>query len=259
MRPRLAAVSALLVLTALAGCSDGPPSGDLEAIPGPVAIEGTIVSTYQARSGGQDVSQVPNAPTDRICPQNGVPPGVPECVEASSNYRIHFMSLPEPTGDGYQVFRVGGAIGEGKSLTVLQPGANGMWEANVTVEENHDGTFDHFELRLGTSFTVAKAASASGSQAFVAEPALTAVTVTGSYKGSKLTLNVQGLPEGLKPEPVGRFYLRTADGNLSAPQESFPVINGEQEYVSKDMDIGDYAEFHIHVGESKVYVYQSTI
>jgi hypothetical protein len=261
MAPRLIALIALLTLTALAGCSDGPPSGKLTVTGSPLAIEGTIVSTYVAESGGQDTSTVPdpnNSVPDRLCPDQNVPgaPGEP-CVDPSSNYVVHFMTLPEPNGDGYSIFQVGGALKE-RSLTGLEPNLQGMWQANVTKEVDEEGQFERFELRMG-SFILGTAGSAKGSQAFVASPALSAVTVTGTYKGHTLTIDVQGLPESLKPEPIGRFYTRGEDGNLSAPIEPFPVVAGVQEYTSKDYNIADFDEFHIHVGTSKIYLYQASL
>lgn len=262
MSLRTVALLALLVLTSLAGCSDGPPSGKVVLAGGPLVIEGTVQNTYQAESGGQDVSQVPSSPTDRLCPEDAggqqVPPGavMQPCVPAFSNYKLHFMTLPEPSGDGYSVFYAGGAIGE-KSLGLLEPDASGMWEANITKDVDEEGQFDHFELRMG-SFVVATASSAKGSQAFVAAPSLSTVTVTGSYKGRTLTIDVQGLPEDVK-DPVGRLYLRNEDGNLSAPVETFPVITGGQSFKSEMRNIGGYAEFHIHVGTSKIYLYQGKL
>jgi hypothetical protein len=255
MALRPVALIALLTFALVAGCSDGPPSGDLVAKPGAIDISGaTSENTYTPRSGGQE-NPIPGQ--DRVCPTD--PTGtVPPCVEASSNYKVHFMSLPEPDGNGYAVFQVGGEIGE-RQLVPLTPTPEGMYEAEFTRDGvDESAMFERLELRMG-SFVVASASSAQGSQAFVADAAFGNVTVTGSFKGHTLSLDVKGLPgDGSKPQFVGRLYTLNQAGNLTVA-ESFNVVNGAQEYVSKDANVGDYAEFHIHVGTSKVYVYQATL
>lgn len=252
LRPTV--VLSLLTFALLAGCSDGPPSGDLVAIPGSLDVNGsTAENTYVARSGGQDN---PAAPGERLCPPEDVPQdAIPLCVEASSHYKVHFMSLPEPAGDGYQVFQMGGAIEE-RSLCNLQRGTGDMWECEITKDgQDESSQFERLDLRMG-DFTIASASSAGGSQAFVANPALSSVTVSGSYKGRTLSLDVQGLPAG--PEYVGRFYTRGISGNLTVA-ESFQVVAGAQELETELDNVGAYEEFHIHVGTSKIYVYQATI
>lgn len=243
----------VLIVALLAGCSDGPPSGDVEAIPGFLNVEGsTVESTYTAESGGQ-ANPLPQGPP-KLCPPEGVT-AIPPCVDPMSHYKFHFMSLPDPSGDGYSIFQVGGTIGE-KSLVNLIRGDGDMWEAESTEDEDQSAMFESFELRLGTNFVVATASSAAGSQAFVANPVLAGVTVTASYKGKTIDVDVQGLPEG--GEFVGRLYKAGTSGNLTAV-ESFPIVAGAQSYTSKEANIGSYDEFHIHVGSSKIYVYQGTI
>jgi hypothetical protein len=241
-----------LLTLALAGCSDGPASGDLTPIPGPLTVEGTAESTYVAESGGA-TNPVDNS---RQCAPAGVPAeAVPPCVPASSHYKFHIMSLPEPSGEGYQIVQVGGSIGE-RTLLNLVPEANGMWGAEITVDEvDQSSLFTGFELRMG-DFTYATASSASGSQAFTASPNLSGVTVTGSYKGRNLDVDIQGMAENI--EYVGRLYTRGVSGNLTVA-ESFPLAPGAQTLVMDFADVGDYEEFHVHVGTSKIYVYQATI
>lgn len=255
MAVRPIAFLALLTFAMVAGCSDGPPAGDLVAKAGTLSVDGsTSENTYTPESGGQP-NPVPGQ--DRICATDPTGQAVQPCVEAASHYKVHFMSLPEPSGDGYAVYQVGGAIGE-RQLMTLAPTTGEMYEGEADKEADESTQFETLELRMG-SFVVATASSAAGSQAFVADPVLGAVQVTGSYKGHKLTLDVSGLPgENGNPEFIGRLYRANADGNVTVA-ESFVVVNGAQEYVSKDANIGDYAEFHIHVGTSKIYVYQATL
>lgn len=241
----------LLTFAFAAGCSDGPPSGDLVAIPGAFNVDGsTSTNEYVPESGGME-NPAPGG--QRIC-QNDPTGTVPACIEASSTYAIHFMSLPEPSGEGYKVYQRGGAIEEHHLCDLLR-GSGDMWECTMTNEGDESAQFEALELRMG-DLLLATASSAAGSQAFVANPALAAVTVTGSYDGRALDLDIAGLPEG--PVYNGRFYTIGLSGNLTLA-ESFIVTNGQQKLRTEQADVGDYAEFHIHVGESKVYVYQSTI
>lgn len=252
LRPTV--VLSLLTFALLAGCSDGPSKGDLTPIPGALTIEGTAVSDYiQAvyptnPATGETLTNP--ATGDPVCADaEGF-----ECTDPSSNYTFHFMTLPEADGNGYSVFQAGGSIGD-RMLTAIAMDGAGMWAGKAMKEADESTMFERFELRMG-NFVVATAGSAEGSQAFVATPALSGVVVTGSYKGNNLDIDVQGLPEGI--EFVGRFYTEGLSGNLTVG-ESFPVVAGAQTLVTEQMAVGSYKEFHIHVGTSKIYVYQATL
>lgn len=250
-------VLSLLTFALMAGCSDGPKSGDLTPLAAPLTVEGTTANTYVARSGGASNPTTPNDPDDYLCP-NDPTSTVPPCIDASSNYKVHIMSLPEPSGDGYSIVQVGGSITE-RTLGKLTSDTGGMWNGEWAIEaQDQHEQFSGFELRMG-DFVVATAAAAAGSQAFVASATLSTVAVTGSYKGRNLELDVTGLPEGVEPgDFVGRFYTKGLSGNLTLA-ESFPIIPGAQTLVTEQADVGDYEEFHIHVGTSKIYVYQATL
>lgn len=242
----------LVLLAALAGCSDAPPAGDLVAIPGLPAAEGTSLNEYRAA-----VYPIMDAQGNPVCLQNQLPvtPEGQRCVDPFTNFTIHFMSLPEPDGNGYAIYLVGGTIGE-KQLAPLVSQEGGMWGLTYQDDEDLSTQFERLELRMGT-FVVASAPAAAGSQAFTAAPGLSSVTVAGSYKGRTLTLDVAGLPED--GNYVGRLYTKDeASGALTAA-ESFPIVAGVQEFKAQTGNIGDFAEFHIHVGSSKVYVYQATL
>lgn len=245
----------LVCVAALAGCNDAPPSGDLVAIPGAPVVEGTVLNEYRAAVyplGNDPVTQAP------VCQQNQVPvtPDAQRCVFPATNFTIHFMSLPEPDGNSYSIYLAGGAIEEKQLAPLVNDGA-GMWNLKYTDDTQDLSTqFERLELRMGT-FVVASAPAASGSQAFVLDPAFTSVTVTGSYDGDSLTVDVTGLPaEGTF---VGRLYTKDAETGALTLVESFPVVAGVQEYEAENGNIGDFAEFHIHVGASKLYVYQATL
>ena len=247
--PLLALVT--LALAALAGCSDGPPSGDVMAIAGLPVVEGTSLNEYTAPQYPV-VDPVTNQPT---CAQNSVPqlPEDQKCVDPATNFTLHFMGLPEPDGNSYSVFLAGGAIDE-RQLAPLVPDGTGMWDLKYSEANDLSTQFERLELRMG-SYVVASAPAASGSQAFVLDASFSAVSVTASYKGDVLTVDVAGLPE--EGNFVGRLYTNET-GTLTLV-ESFPVITGSQEYTAEAGNIADFAEFHIHVGASKLFVYQGSI
>ena len=242
----------LLAFAALAGCSDGPASGDIEAIPGPVSVDGTTNNQYTAANYPYQPNPVNQ---EQICPPETAPEAVEKCTHPSTTFDIHFMSLPEPDGNGYAIYMMGGTVGE-RQLAILADKGNGMWGVNLTEEGDLSTQFERMELRMG-SFVLASAPAAAGSQAFQPNPGLSAVTVTASYKGATLTLDVANLP-GEGPF-VGRLYTPAIDGGNITLAESFPIVAGAQEFEAQQADIGDYAEFHIHVGNSKIYLYQGTI
>lgn len=244
----------LVSLAALAGCNDAPPSGDLAAISGFPTVEGTSLNEYQAAVYPLGTDPATNAP---ICAQNALPatPEAQRCVQPSTNFTLHFMSLPEPDGNGYTIFLVGGTIGE-KQLAPLVSEGNGMWGLTYSDTQDLSTQFEGLELRMGT-FVVASAPAAAGSQAFSLVDSFAAVTVTGSYAGRTLTVDVAGLPE--EGNFVGRLYTQDEVSGALTLVESFPVVAGVQEYEAEAGNIGDFAEFHVHVGSSKLYVYQATI
>lgn len=252
VRPLLAL--SLILFAFLSGCSDGGPSGKLVTVAAPIAVDGTSSNMYVAAE--RPLNSTTMGAADQ-CTPSAVPPGTPldegRCTNPSSTFDIHFMFLPEPDGNGYGIFLVGGAIGE-RLLAPLGDLGNGMMGMNITEETDLSGQFERLELRMG-QFPLAAAPSAAGSQAFVVDANATKVAVTGSYKGKTLDIDVSGLPA--KGPFVGRLYTLDATGNATVG-ESFPVISGSQSFKS-ERNIGDYAEFHIHVGPSKINLYKATL
>ena len=242
-------VLAVLAVTALAGCSKAPPSGELAAGATPVAVDGSANIVYVAEE--RPAGQVPVV-GPQVCSPVPNPP-VPQCVEASSSFTIHFMALPTPEGT-YEVVLVN-ATGS-VPLGALVMDANNMWELNKTVEgEDYDGDFDRMELRMG-DFVLATAATGEGTQAFALADGLAAVSATGSYSGKVLTVDVSGLPANATYS--GYLYTMDEESGLLTRGSPFPIVNGPNEYEA-ELNIADYAEFHVHVGSSMVNLVKLTI
>lgn len=242
-------VLAVLAVTALAGCSKAPPSGDLGAGPTPVAVEGSANVVYTA---AQSPAQVPVLGQDVCSPAPQTPPQT-QCVAASSAFTIHFMALPAPEGT-YEVV-LANATGM-VPLGALVMDANNMWELNKTVEgEDYDGDFDRLELRMG-DFVLATASPAEGTNAFALADGLAAVSATGSYRGKVLTVDIAGLPGNATYN--GYLYTMDEASGLLTRGDPFPIANGANEYTA-ELNIADYAEFHVHVGTSMVNLVKLTI
>jgi hypothetical protein len=242
-------VLAIVAATLLAGCSKAPPSGQLSPGPAPLAVDGTANIVYVAEE--RPAGQVPVVGPELCSP---VPnPPVPQCVEASSTFTVHFMALPTPEGT-YEVVLVN-ATGE-VPLGALVADANNMYELNKTVEgEDYEGDFERLELRMG-GLVLATAATAEGAQAFSLASELAAVTATGSYRGKVLNVTLSGLPSNASYS--GYLYTMDPESGLLTRGDPFPVSNGANEYTA-ELDIEEYVEFHVHVGSSMVNLVKMNI
>lgn len=242
---------AVLALGILAGCSEAPPSGDLAGSTPALTIDGQAVIDYQAAQYPLP-SQVP-PPVGTQCPPPQSPPPVPQCVPAASSLSVHAMALPQPDSSGYNAFLVGSA-GE-RDLGALAADAMNMWSVAVNYTEDLTGQYDTVELRMG-AFVLATASAAEGTQAFALAEGLGGVSATGSYRGKVLNVTVSGLPEG--GSYTGRLYTMDEESGLLTPGQFFPVTNGANEYEA-ELDVRDYAEFHVHVGTSGVNLVKSQV
>ena len=245
-------VLALLAVTALAGCSKAPPSGELSPGPTPLTVDGTAMVDYVAKV--RPANQVPNPMLqDALCSPAPQTPPQTQCVDPSSSFTIHFMALPTPDGT-YEVV-LANATGM-VPLGALVADAANMYELNKTIEgEDYTGAFDRLELRMG-EFVVATAPAAEGQQTFTLAEGLSAVSATGSYSGKVLTVTVSGLPEGASYS--GYLYTMDEASGLLTRGEPFAIVNGDNEHTA-ELDIAEYAEFHVHVGSSMVNLVKMTI
>ncbi len=247
-------VLAVLAVTALAGCSKAPPSGELSGGASGLALQSGDIATNTYTAAQYPAGQVPMVGQDpRLCPPPGAP-NVPQCVPASSSFDIHVMVLPTPEADGYKAFLVG-AAGE-LELGMVEPDAAGMWRGNATIEgRDVSGNYSSIEIRMG-SFVYATASSTAGAQPFALAPGLASVTAAGSYEGKTINVTVSGLPAN--GTFVGRLYTCDLESKLLSVAETFPVSNGGNEFAAP-LNIADYAEFHVHVGTSLINLYKTTI
>ena len=244
-------VLAVLAVTALAGCSKAPPSGELAAGASGVSIDGNGVVDYTAAqypAGGVPVvGQQLCSPTPQAPPQT-------QCVPASSAFTVHFMALPDPAGATYEVVlaNASGTLPVG----ALVMDANNMWGVNKTFEgEDYTGSFDRLELRLG-DVVLATAPAGEGTNTFALDAGLSGISATGAYRGKELNVTVSGLPAN--GTYTGYLYTLDENSGLLTRNEPFPIRNGGNEYTAP-LDVADYAEFHIHLGTSMVNLYKTTI
>jgi hypothetical protein len=119
--------------------------------------------------------------------------------------------------------------------------------------------YDKVELRLD-DFLYAVAPTGAGLQHFALAPGVNGLTVTGSYVAHNLEVSVSGLA-ATNGTYMGMLYLPNPDGTVqSTPTESFPIgADGTFKYESKAHVIGDFVQFHVHFGESKLNLYKAKI
>lgn len=261
MRTALVVLSVLTVAL-LAGCSKAPPAGTLA--PGEFAftLEGTSTLKYTAfDSGGNPTGVLPQAGNTTQCAQDSspVPPpaGVTPCTKASTLVHAHFMSLPQPEGDGYHLF-----LGQGttsvKEMDVgaVMPDANNMWDLNKTYPQDLEKHFQTVELRMGAFVVAVAPAIQSGTENFAVPKDLAQMDATGSYKGKQLEVTVTGLPAN--GTFMGRLYTQDPKTCILNVAESFPVHNGANNFTAKQ-NVALYAQFHIHAGASLINLFKTKV
>lgn len=251
MQSKVLLSTALILAAFLAGCSDGPVSGTFTPSDAGLTVDGTATIDYtQARYPATH-------PTtgEPVCP---VPTGAPvaedqKCIFPASQIDGHFMALPEPDGNGWAVYGMGPSAE--RQLVLLTPAAGGMYNFNYSADTDLSATYTTLEVRMG-DFTYATAPATEGAQVWTIAP-IAGITVTGSFKGKSLDIDVSNIP-GNGTKLLGRLYIMAEDGNMT-PTAQFDMTPGANHYEDEDRAIGKYAEFHIHVGNSKINLYKSTI
>jgi hypothetical protein len=262
-RPALVVLS-LLLLASLAGCSKAPPHGELAAGEPAFTLDGTSDLKYTAfSSGGNPTGVIPMAGNTTECAQDQLPQDpaqspVQKCTKASSVVHAHFMTLPAPGADVYELFLTGGTTAV-KEMDVGQvmPDANNMWDINKTYPQDLSKHFTTVELRLGSFVVAMSPAAQSGSEKFAVPKELAGLDAKGTYKGKMLDVTVSGLPGN--GTFVGRLYTQDAKTCLLTAAETFPLHNGANSFNSTKLNIAQYAEFHIHVGSSLINLYKAKV
>ncbi len=256
----LKAVSvALLSFALLAGCSDGPPAGVLTDTNFAHPVEGTATITMRAFKNPVHESTMGQVPEDQ-CISNDAPAQFDDqkCVPANTTISGHVMALPMPDASGYELWAVNTTAASTSMLATLTSADGQMYDLTYSKAEDTTGKFQQIEIRMGT-FTVATAPYSAGTQTFVLAESAQNVTVTGTYKGKELTATVSGLPEGSTYTGYLYFPAATAGGMpMRDMNQSFAITNGANVIMAKQ-NVGDYVEFHIHVGTSAINLYQAKL
>jgi hypothetical protein len=230
-----------------AGCADPVPMGGMTNQNFAPSVDGNATMDFHAFSGANPAGGLPGVGGQLQCaqPEN---PVVGQCVPAYTNVTVTVLA-PRAVDGTYEAHFVN-ATG---SLLVVQlmegpsMGAMATYTGAHNFTEDHTGRFTALELRLG-NFVLASAPAQQGVQ-----------TVQDvAWTGRTLNATVSGLPANTTYQ--GNLYLANEDGSVQAePTETFPVTNGPFSFTSTQRDIGAYAEFHIHVGHSKINLYKATI
>ena len=245
-----------LALALLAGCTAPEPQGtgrDLQFSP---TLDGGVTIDYQPFEGGNPAA--PAGP-QAGCAHGQVPMSpLPPCKGPWTDVQVN-LTAPRGGDAKYSVY-LANATTE-LLVAELVEGAVFGNVATYTGRQNftHLAAPTHVELRLG-DLVVAHAGAAEGPQAFTLDGALTAVDVAPlSWKAGTLAGTVQGLPSNATFQ--GNLYLAAPDGTVQPePAESFTIQgNGPFTYTSPERTIGDFVEFHIHVGHSKLNLYKAAI
>lgn len=176
------------------------------------------------------------------------------CVAASSQMVLS-ANLPSPAGASYNVYLVGGSAGE-RSVGDLADGGPGTYILDQTFPEDLTGQHSQLEIRL-KGYVVATAPATPGDQTFQLAP-ISGIKVDAPFEGGQLSLTISGLQENGTYK--GRLYTKDPASGAVAPAEFFDVKNGATIYSAKEgKAIADYAELHIHVGDSSLNLYKASI
>lgn len=243
-------------VVALAGCSDGPPSGDIGASSPAITFDGSFSVEYIHADNGYDIAGTGDGNFDQLCALDAVTEQVndgagteilPTCTPPFTSINVTLHEAPEPSMDGYTLWLTG-SEGDDRNVGTLGPGEHG-YVLSASYDEDLDGMYATAELRHGE--LVVATAPANGGTWEVAD-ALNGVRFTGSYDGKDLTLDVSGLPGNATF--TGWLVSQDPETLVMTHDVSFPIAaDGAIEYAAAE-NIADYAEVHIHVTGSKINV-----
>lgn len=248
----------LAALALLAGCTAPEPTGtgrDLQFAP---TLAGGVMLDFQPFEGANPAFGTPAGP-QAGCAHGQVPMSpLPPCKGPWTDVQVN-LTAPHAGDAKYSVY-LANATTE-LLVAELTEGAVSGNVATYTGGQNftHLAAPTHVELRLG-SLVVAHAGATEGLQAFTLDGALTGVEVTSlAWEGATLTGTAQGLPANVTFQ--GNLYVAGPDGTVQPePPESFTIQgNGPFTYTSPERTIGEFVEFHIHVGHSKLNLYKAAI
>lgn len=253
-------LASILAAALLAGCSAKTPSGTFADLAFAPKVDGGAVAHYQAFSGANPGGQVPQVGGTVQCAQPPQAP-VPPCKEPFTLVKVN-VTAPKAVEGKYSVFLVnatGSLLVADLSETDTGDAKTARYAGEKNFTTDYTGRFTGLELRLG-GFLLATAPAGEGAQAFVVAASAKGVKVPEmSWEGHKMSGTIEGLPANATYQ--GNLYLPGPDGAaLADPAESFTINgNGPFEYTSTSHDVGDFAEFHVHVGHSKVNLYKASV
>lgn len=232
-----------LLATAIAGCSDSAPSGEYSTGRDDVTTNGDVILAFQERERPSDI--------DQACPPDGVedPTGAIHCQDAESRVSANFMSLPEPSMNGYTLWWTGGETDVEIGSLEANETSGGYTMAEKTFPESF-ASYESVELRMG-DVLIGSATNAEGTQTFSPNEELTQISASGTWKGRELTIDVQGTLEDVSYTA----WLVSADEEGALEHEDSFDIDGEGEHTFEaERTIDTYQELHIHITGSKVNV-----
>lgn len=255
-------LSTLMLVAALAGCTDDPPSGAFTATtPAAFADSASATLTVEPASNAYPV----NDPTggEQECDLDALTEAInavtsvaglellPTCDDPVSSVTGHFASLKTPAMS-YSVHLVG-ASGEFKlgDLTEASAGPTHYDLAGEFPGQDLSG-YDAMELRDGTT-TIARAGGNGGNFELAEELEMVSAAVT--YEGKDITVVLTDAPEGVS---LVAWLVSTDEAGELVHEESF-VLSGAESTYTAGMNVADFTEFHVHVGTSKVNVAVATI
>lgn len=247
-----------IVGLALSGCSAPEPTGKLESMNYATPAGGTITIFYQPfDSGGNPATGT--AANQTQCAQDSVPGPIPgevplrKCKGPYSVFAVSIPDLPDAGSGTYGVFLARDGVAPFSVGTLMAAeGSNATVAINVT--QDLTGKYDRVEVRLD-DFLYSVATAAAGTNTFALAPGVNGVTVTGTFVGRTLDVQVNGLPAS-NGTYMANLYLPGA----ATPSESFDIpASGTLKIESKQRGINEYGEFHVHVGGSKLNIYKAAI
>lgn len=249
-----------LAAVALAGCTDEPPSGTFTATTPAVdfSVAGLAVTVQPAENpypaGDDDACQLDDV-------FGNVPDG-PTCSDAVSTINMTpegGTTLPEiGTGTPYSLYLMAG--GEEYPLGNLDDHGQNHFDFSKEFPGEDFSGADEIQLRFGTA-VVATTPGSGGTFSTLSE-GLEAISAEVTFDGAQIDVTLTGVPNGTQltawlvdiPEEEGE------DGEMveGAPVHSVQfILSGDQtSYTLTEEEgfVGDYNEFHIHVGNSKINV-----
>lgn len=242
-----------ITAVALSGCAGDAPSGEFSggslafATSGQGAMDATAAhNPYETPVA--EVDDVLGCTLDAIVGQIPDPVPVETCQEAFTWFNVTSLMLPD--GGDYMLY-ANGTAGE-LHLGALE-GMNGTYSFSKEVKgSDHTGDYSELEVRIG-DLVLATANLPTGS--FAVATSLGGSTIDATYSGKDLEYTLSGLPAGNTYEA---WLVKELESGEMEHTEKWTVSNGAGSFQAS-MNIGDFAEFHVHVAGTSINVLKLSI